>query len=341
MNAKDVFTPYSFPTVTFVGEHLVEKQRILREALEMGNQVIALSGPSKSGKTVLVEKVVGKDNLIHITGSGVDTPSKLWERVFDLTGAPIEIKTTEGKGFQENLTSSVGSDVFAIKGQIQGDLFTSKQDSVTRGRSVDYLQLLVRDMKGSGFVLFIDDFHYISREAQVQLAQQIKEAIRQGVMIICASVPYHSDDVLRANPDLRGRVVSIDVDYWQPNVLRRIAEQGFQALHSSVAETFVSALVAEAAGSPQLMQALCLNACLGANLKQQSEKEFPLPKDQDFFRGVCARTATSTDYSSAVEKMKDGPKTRGTERKQYRLKNAKKPTFIPSYCALPPKIHPG
>jgi hypothetical protein len=88
-------------------------------------------------------------------------------------------------------------------------------------------------MKGSGFVLFIDDFHYISREAQVQLAQHIKEAIRQGVVIICASVSYHSDDVLRANADLRGRIVTIDVDYWQPGVLQRIAEQGFRALHAS------------------------------------------------------------------------------------------------------------
>jgi len=38
---------------------------------------LALSGPSKSGKTVFVEKVVGKDNLIHVTGSGIDSPGKL------------------------------------------------------------------------------------------------------------------------------------------------------------------------------------------------------------------------------------------------------------------------
>jgi hypothetical protein len=103
MNTKGVFTPGSFPTVTFVGDHLIEKQRILRDALDMGNAVIALSGPSKSGKTVLVEKVVGKDNLIHVTGSGVDTPNKLWERVFDLTGAPVEITTTEEKAGTDGL----------------------------------------------------------------------------------------------------------------------------------------------------------------------------------------------------------------------------------------------
>jgi hypothetical protein len=228
MNAKDVFTPGNSPTVTFVGDHLIEKQTVFREALESGNAVIALSGPSKSGKTVLVERVVGKDKLIHVTGSGVDTPGKLWERVFDLIGASVEIKTTEQRGSQEKSTSSVGSDVFVFKGLIQGELFTSKQDAVTRSKSVDHLQLLIREMQGKDNVLFIDDFHYISHEAQILLAQHIKEAIRQGVVIICASVPYHSDDVLRANPDLRGRIVTIDVDYWQPSVLRKSCRKGFR-----------------------------------------------------------------------------------------------------------------
>jgi hypothetical protein len=317
------------PTITFVGDHLIEKQRVLREALESGDAVIALSGPSKSGKTVLVEREVGKEKLIHVTGSGVDTPGKLWERVFDQLGASVEIKTTEERGSQEKLTSSIGGDALAFKGLVQGELFNVKRDAVTRSKSIDHLQLLIRDMKGTDKILFIDDFHYISREAQVLLAQQIKEAIRQGVIIICASVPYHSDDVLRANPDFRGRIVTIDVDYWQPSVLRKIAEKGFNALHSSVSETFISALVGEAAGSPQLMQALCLNACLGANLKQRSDSEFPLPEDRDFFRRVCARTAMSADYSSTVEKMKDGPKTRGTERKQYRLKNGDQADVYP------------
>lgn len=197
MQAKEVFTPGSFPTVTFVSDHLIEKQRILRDALDMGNVVVALSGPSKSGKTVLVERVIGKDNLLHITGSGVDSPKKLWERVFDLTGAPVEIKTTEGATSQSNASTTLEGGIGGfLKGQVGGTKTTSEQDSVTRGRSIDSLQLLIREIKGSGFALFIDDFHYINHDAQIELAQHIKEAIRQGIVIICASVPYHSDDVL-------------------------------------------------------------------------------------------------------------------------------------------------
>jgi hypothetical protein len=70
MTAKDVFTPFSFPTVTFIDEHLVHRATILKDALEIGNCVIAISGPSKSRKTVFVENLVSHDSMIHVTGSG-------------------------------------------------------------------------------------------------------------------------------------------------------------------------------------------------------------------------------------------------------------------------------
>jgi hypothetical protein len=63
IHASDIRDDFSEGSaVTFVGDHLVEKQRILRDALDSGNTVLALSAPSKSGKTVFVEKVVGKDD---------------------------------------------------------------------------------------------------------------------------------------------------------------------------------------------------------------------------------------------------------------------------------------
>jgi hypothetical protein len=77
--------------------------------------------------------------------------------------------------------------------------------------------------------------------------------------------------------------VTIDFDYWQPEVLKRIAEQGFSALGASTGAQFVSPLAVEAAGSPQLMQALCLNACLAADFKEQRQGGFTLPCDPGFF----------------------------------------------------------
>jgi len=120
MKTKDVFTPGTFPTVTFVKSHLEEKARHLRDALEAGGLVVSLSGPSKSGKTVFIEDNIGKDSLIHVTGAGVDHISKLWMRVFDIIGTPVEIAETGGKSFAGSLEGKIGGDVgFFLKGKAE------------------------------------------------------------------------------------------------------------------------------------------------------------------------------------------------------------------------------
>jgi ABC-type uncharacterized transport system YnjBCD ATPase subunit len=68
MKRNEVFTPTTQPTVTYISEHLIDKKLTLNRAIEMGGAVITLSGPSKSGKTVFIETVIGKDNLIQVCG---------------------------------------------------------------------------------------------------------------------------------------------------------------------------------------------------------------------------------------------------------------------------------
>ena len=149
------------------------------------------------------------------------------------------------------------------KGKAEGAVSreTAESETETASLASDCLQLLIRELGGTDLVVFIDDFHYIPHEVQIEVARQTKEAIRNNVKIICASVPYHADDVIRGNPDLRGRVYSIDFEYWGGETLKKIAHKGFPELGIDYQASAVDDLVAEAAGSPQLMQYLCLNAC--------------------------------------------------------------------------------
>jgi len=321
MKIKDIFTPGRFPVWTYVDDHLKTKEQQLHDALDDGSMLVSISGPSKSGKTVFVEHILGKDNLVQVTGSGVRSPADLWIRVFDIIGTPISRNTSSGN----TVTGTIGA-----KGTVQGNIFVAKgtgevsgsgsyasQNSESQVEAIDYLQLLIRELSGTNFVVFIDDFHYIHREIQTELAQQIKEAIRQGVKFICASVPYHSDDVIRSNPDLRGRIFSIDFDYWGNDVLEKIAYKGFAKANIAYRKEMIKKLVDEAAGSPQLMQYLCLNTCYEINVRSAPEEPVDLLFDQQLFDNICKRTVLSTDYSSVVDKMIEGPKTRGSDRKVH------------------------
>src|SRR5258708_6743753 len=89
-------------------------------------------------------------------------------------------------------------------------------------------------------------------------------------------------------------MVSIDFDYWQPDVLDKIAEKGFNALNIECSKAVASAFAREAAGSPQLMQSLCLNACLEAGFRKKEWSQQKIPDDSDFFKRVCTRTALTT-----------------------------------------------
>lgn len=81
IKAIDVFTPGTFPQYTYIERSSAKQEKTLKEMLETPGMLISIAGPSKSGKTVLVEKIVGKDSLIPITGAGNRSSEDMWKKV--------------------------------------------------------------------------------------------------------------------------------------------------------------------------------------------------------------------------------------------------------------------
>lgn len=343
MKRSEVFTPTTQPTITYISEHLIDKKITLNRAIEMGGAVITLSGPSKSGKTVFVETVVGKDNLIQVTGASISSADALWKRVFDKVGTPIS--TAQSTTHTQELSAAGNLEITVpliakAGGNLGGKNSTSA--STTSSTSPDFLNLVIREFANTGFIIFIDDFHYIPKEIQDEIATLIKEAVRHGVLFVCASVPYHADDVILANADLRGRMVKLDFDYWNPSTLKRIAQKGFDALNASVPESTIEAFAMEAAGSPQLMQALCLNLCYEFDIKEAYSKKTTVSCDINCIHKVCGMTSLMNDYTSVIDSMKDGPKTRGERRKSYSLSDGSSldvyPLVLKALSENPPEL---
>ncbi|MCB1681226.1 MAG: ATP-binding protein [Alphaproteobacteria bacterium] len=324
MKVTDVFTPSKFPEHTLIDDHLTSKKVQLQDALEEGTTLISISGPSKSGKTVFVEDCLGKDNLIQITGAGTSSPESLWNKVFAMLGTPVDSEFSHGAKNQSGVKveGEGGLSVALAKGSAKVSFSEDKTKEILSKskQTTDFLNLLIRELSETDFIIFIDDFHYIEKSVQSEIARQIKEAIRNKVKIICASVPYHSDDVLRGNPDLRGRICSIDFDYWDSPTLQKIAYKGFDLLNIECDKNIIENFAAEAAGSPQLMQNLCLMFCREVEVRSAQPNRMSFVFDEKNFDGACKRTVVSADYSSVVSKVLDGPKTRGSDRKLYKTR---------------------
>jgi hypothetical protein len=320
----DVFTPSDFPTFTYVSRADEQLEKRLRDSLATPGEIVSISGPSKSGKTVLVEKVVGRDNLITITGAGIRSADQVWERILDWIESPSSKTTTSTTGTSGQVSLGLKGEVgipliakAAVDGIAQGGLSHSTSSSETRNRGG--LKQVVSEIGASEFVVLIDDYHYMDRDVQGEVAKQIKEAARLGVKICTASVPHRSDDVVRSNPELRGRVRAVDLKYWTLAHLAEIPGLGLPYLKVTLSPATIRKLAVESSGSPQLMQALCLQSCFELGVRETQSESTTLFLEESGMRQVLEETSTRTDFGSLIRNMHTGPKTRGAERKQFSL----------------------
>lgn len=200
------------------------------------------------------------------------------------------------------------------EGSLEGDYTTRDETSEQRRRRG--LRQVVEDISESEFVLLIDDFHYIERGVQADIAEAIKEAAREEVSICVALVPHRSDDLVRANDDLRGRARGLEIDDWDTHDLKQIAYKGFDVLNIDFPEHAIERFAQEAAGSPQLMQLLCLQSCLETGITGKTDDlKFELKKSE--IEEIFRKSAEYADHDSTFDVLDSGPKPRGTERKIY------------------------
>jgi hypothetical protein len=317
--ASEVFTPTSFPAFTYVERADRHLEQTLQQALDTPGLVVSLVGPSKSGKTVLVEKVVESDYLITVSGAELTNPQDLWGHVLDWVNAPTStsLGTERTTGFKGSMTGGgeIGVPLVA-KGhvEIEGETSTEKAKTKNETRERSGLQQVVKEIANSAFVVLI-------RAAQDKLAQAIKEAAFRGVKICVASVPHRSDDVIRANPDLRGRVQAIDTSYWTKSDLQRIGVIGFEQLNVDPDQGALTRVAEESAGSPQLMQAICLQICYKLGVSEELDDRRRLSFYSSILDDVFERTSALTNYATLTDILKRGPKERGTERLSYTLRS--------------------
>ena len=159
--------------------------------------------------------------------------------------------------------------------------------------------------------MVLDDFHYAPVDVQYDIACQLKEVIRLGFKAVIISLPYRSDDAIRLNPDLTGRLSVIEIEPWKEEELQAIARKGFHELGISIQDDMISRMGIESIHSPQVMQAICLNIGL---LPVEA-----VDINNSVIEESCRFTCANLPYADVVRVLKAGPPTRGQKRLKYKL----------------------
>lgn len=264
--------------------------------------------------------------MIELTGAGIKSGDDLWERTLDWIGEPLQSSATETKGIKgaATLGAKAGGGVpFLAQGEVaaSGTLESSGQSTIGIVAGRRGLPQIITKIANSPFVLLVDDFHYIDRDQQTDVAKHLKEAVRQGIKIVTASVTHRSDDVIRSLADLRGRVTTIDLKYWDVDSLSKIAIRGFEKLRVDLDAKTIALFAAESSGSPQLMQAICLQACYEFDVRFELDERRSLVGVPAQHEKIFQRTVGTASYRTLVDILEAGPKTRGTERTIFKFKD--------------------
>lgn len=300
LKAENIFKPGAFPEYTYVSRNYentgISYELRLKQALRTAGCLTSIIGPSKMGKTILCEQVIGLDNIVEVSGADFNENTDFWAIIAAKVGLPYmgEITTerasTEGKSEERDSKS---------------EKYILSKDKIIRY----YIE--------NNKILVIDDFHYASTEMQMKMAQQLKDAIRRELKVVVVSLPHRADDAIRQNADLSGRLSLINIETWKEEDLKKIAIKGFDKLEIKITDNIAEKLAVECLTSPQLMQYICLSICtLLEDEKKQEVNDEILEKAYRF-------TTINFNYADVVNVLIKGPNPRGQQRKLYRTVDGK------------------
>ncbi|MDC3418336.1 ATP-binding protein [Aquibacillus salsiterrae] len=294
--AEQVFKPASFPQYTYISRKSkdlnIDFELRLQQALKISGCLTSIVGPSKMGKTVLCEKVIDLENLIEVSGVDFNNKNEFWSIVGAKAGLPV---------------SGLFSEVDKYEGtNSQKELNRTEKYLLNKDKVINYF-------KDNGLVLVLDDFHYAEEEIQLHIAQQLKDAIRKEFKAIVISLPHRADDAIRKNADLTGRLNLINMEPWQIEELEEIAKRGFNQLGVKINAELARKIAIESLTSPQLMQYICLSISTLMDLDNIQIEEI----SEEVLENAYKFTTVNFEYKDVVKVLKEGPNTRGKQRKIF------------------------
>jgi energy-coupling factor transporter ATP-binding protein EcfA2 len=322
----EVFVAGGEPQYTYNPRQETNIQEELKRYLKTGlGKALTIDGPTKSGKTTLVEKILPEDDgtTIWVQGQDISAIEDFWRKIvmdLGLSGDYSDTTTTT--------TEASSSDDFSLG--VPRMVSLGGKDGTSSGlaktRTVNTNQALAdvarQGLKRVPRPIVVDDFHHLGADLQVQLARAIKSLIKT-VRVTLVAVPYSAFAVVRGEPDMGWRVWRLQVPPWENAELAAIADEGFSLLNLVDADGAAAMQLAEwSYGSPFIMQQLCLDL-VAVEMDIQETCAQPVvvevPKNaREFLRRSADRTEPDV-----FSKLLAGPKTSGMDRKGISLKDGR------------------
>lgn len=310
---RNVFVAGGAPSVTYNPRDDRHLETEVRSYLGQPGKALSVSGPTKSGKTVLIERLLPRDEAIWMHGSDLSSAQAFWDRIVDWLDLydMVEVSDQSGGQLGGQVQSTLGiPGLVSIGGSVGGHRAGS--DAAKWARKRPLADVAREGLETVATPIVIDDFHYVPNPVKREIARAVKSVIPFTPVVLIA-VPHQAFDAIRAEPDMSGRVWQLRIEHWTEDELCHISRTGFDALNVLDTDDGIGLRLAKASyGAPFLMQQLCYDlAVSGSVLKTLDTPTRITPPDQwdSFFHRVADRSVPAV-----FEKLQKGPNPRGQER---------------------------
>lgn len=270
----DVFVAGGQPTVTYVDREEQHIERQFARAVATPNQIVSLSGGTKTGKTVLCKKALEKRPFIWVDGGQIKTSEEFWNHVRAELNIPIEISKSRSSekelglvGSLPLITTASGSKLWAV--------------SSSETHVVNSMVSALERMLSEKIILVIDDFHYMPRDVRTDIMRNVKGSVFNGLKVILLSVTHRVFDALKAESELTGRFIAVTLPNWGLDDLKKIPILGFKALNVECPSKIIDRLCQEAQENPFLIQKFCWEICFDCSIEKSEILRQKIPADYD------------------------------------------------------------
>lgn len=309
---SQVFVPGGFPKYTYNPREGQKLESQLSEITDNLCKLAIVTGHTKSGKTVLVRRLLPRADTIWIDGGSIGSSDDFWSAIIDQLELFQTTSSVEGSETSTSVGASAsgGANFIVAKGEaaVEGNVGKSRSKESTFARSVSSRTIALKGLSECMVPLVIDDFHYLPKEMQADVVRALKQPVFDGLPVVIIAIPHRRYDAVKVEKEMTGRILPIEVPLWGENELAFIPLTGFPLLDGSCSEDFAERLAKEAIGSPHLMQEFCRGICRTLN----GEKGFAgrsVHLDESQLAAVFEDTA-ETIGRPIFEKLAKGPQQR-------------------------------
>ncbi|MBN3899431.1 MAG: ATP-binding protein [Nostoc sp. NOS(2021)] len=261
--SSHIFVPGGMPQHTYVARSERNLENKLRSATDNLCKLVTITGATKSGKTVLTNKVFPRNEKgIWIDGGTIGEENDLWNYILTEIQGYTDLELEKS----QETTSSIKGQIEAEasiplflkgKGNLGSDYSQNRGMAQTKSISLSPRSAAITQLRKANIPLIIDDFHYLDRDFQGNIIRALKPLIFEGLPVILIAIPHRRYDAVKVEREITGRLESIPIPTWNDEELLEIPNEGFPLLNVHLSKSIGLRLASEAYGSPHLMQEFC------------------------------------------------------------------------------------